>query len=191
MKTSLILSLSFLFFAACAPATPSTTESPSPDASASPAAPSDNDGDDNSSQNSELRYLGLTRDLVPAAVSGGPDGKADHEFQLSHTFDGDTTIKAVTISRIENGRPNGVAGWTTSSSKQYWVLKVLANGTELNANSKSVSVNKQVSNNVNFEFFGSDAPAFQLAKAGTEYELSMTYSDATGADQIITRRVTL
>ena len=196
MKKSLLLSLSFLLLAC----TTNTTPDPSPSEPASiadnmkttetdtPAQETANTASQN--ETATLRYTGVTQDLVPAATGGGPDGKGDHSFELTTQFENEVLIKDVTLSRIENGQPNGVAGWTTSSTRQYWILKVRANGTELNGSQKTLDLKQPLSGRIQFEFYGSDAPGFNLTNPGTEYELVINYKE-NNEDQSLSARVTL
>lgn len=190
MKYILRLSLT-LSLIACTPGAPnSTTENQTPSQTTTSAETVQNPAS-STTPASSFRYLGITQDVVPASVAGAADGKADHGFELSHRFAGEVTLKSVIISRIENGRPNGVAGWSTTNAKQYWILKVRGNGVDLNDVVKVANLNKKVSNDVRFEFFGSDAKELGLTKPGTEYELALNYTDASGTDQTLTQRVKL
>ena len=199
MKYVIALSLSLILIS-CSPDTPNTSNNPTPGGTSSSTQTSTQPTDSNPPNttpdtsipaSSGFRYLGITQDLAPAAVAGTADGKPDHSFELTHRFASEVTVKAVTISRIENGSPNGVAGWSTSPARQYWILKAQADGNDLNANSKVLNLDKKVSNDVRFVFFGSDLESLKLSDPGTEYELILTYSDASGADQTLTQRVKL
>jgi len=175
MKRLSFFALGFALFA-CAPP---NTEGPL-DTSELPSA------------GSQLQYVGLTRDVVPADFDGDPDGKPDHAFIFTHTFADELTLKEVTLSRVENGSPNGIAGWTTTNAiSKYWILKVQIADTDLNGNTRIASLDKKLSGQVVLNLFGSDARGYRLAEPGTVYELLMRFTDASGASEASNTEKTL
>ena len=178
MKRLLLLPL---LLSACTPLLPGLTPKPTgtPAASGSPAA----------TTGGTLAYAGMTLDKVSAAIAGGADGKKDHVFTYNYSFASEAAIKEVTLSRVENGKPLGFAGWTTSPARAYWLLKVLTNGVELNGNAKGSSVGK-LEGAIKFQLVGADNAGQGLSKPGTIYELMLIYNDG-GADKTLTQRVTI
>ncbi len=174
---------------ACGPAPTASSTEPSTAESSVPA--SDNMESPAERTETTFKYVGQTQDVAPANFTGGPDGKADYQFTLQHTFEGEVTLKEITISRVENGQPNGIAGWTTNSQRQYWILKVQSGGADVNGTARVPNLGTTFSGPVTFELFGSDAEGFDLVTPGTEYQLLMSYTDASGSDQELVQRVTL
>ncbi len=157
-----------------------------------PTTENEADNPEVSTINSTLQYEGITEDFSPADFDGGADGEPDHEFVFTHNFDGEVTLRDVTLSRVESGTPNGIAGWTTTDTIQkYWILKVQHEGRTLNGDDRVSNLEKQVSEEVTFRLFGSDARGYGLTASGTEYELRINYVDASDQDRFLRKRVRL
>lgn len=182
MKRLIVLSSLCLLSACTAPAT-----TPDPNASASTSPSTSTNPDASTTPVGEFKYLGRTADKVSPAFSGGPDGTLDYVFSYSHDFGKEVTLKSVIVSRIENGKPLGFAGWTTAPGNRYWVINVNANGTDLNGGSPTEPLGK-ITGKVDFVLTGASTDA-SLFTPGTVYELMLTYEDS--GDQVLTAQVTL
>jgi hypothetical protein len=191
VKKVLLLSL---LLSACAAPTVSTPDGVSPSSSPSPTVSSQPSAPPASSQpttpaNSALAYAGKTQDRTNPTVNAGTDGKNDHTFVYTHTFASAVSIQEIVISRIENGQPLQVTGWSTGTQRPYWLLSVWANGANLTESGKKTPV-AELSGTVKFEMFGADPVGDDLSKPGTVYELLIVYSE-DGAPKQLTQRVTL
>jgi hypothetical protein len=157
IKTSIIL-LSFTIFSCQATNTPNT-----------PSGTGANSG------SGEFKFVGQTVDKASSGANITTDGKNDFQFSYVHNFSSEVELKEVTISRIENGKPYGLAGWSTSPTRTYWALGVEVDGKMLNQG-KTLSLGK-LSGNKTFNLYGSEAGAesFNLKNAGTEYQLDFKY----------------
>lgn len=180
-----------LFLTACTTVTPAggpsassspqgTTASSSPVASASPSA-------NLTSSTDVLKYLGKIADKASPNFTGGADGTPDYVFSYSHDFGKEVTVKSLILSRIENGKPMGLAGWSTTSGK-YWLIHVSANGKDLN-NGVPMGSLGTVSGKVEFVMTGASRDP-GLFSPGTVYELLLTYLDG-GSENQLTSRVTM
>lgn len=159
-------------------------------ACASPTVESALDISEVSSSESQLEYVGLTQDTVPEDFDGDPDGKPDHEFRFTHTFANEVTLKDITLSRVENGSPNGIAGWTTTNATpKYWILKVQLTGSNVNDNTRVNNLGTKLSGRVTLSLFGSDARGYKLSAPGTAYELVMRFTDASTTEKKINKAV--
>lgn len=158
----------------------------------SPTVEVDLEISDVSSSESQLEYVGLTQDTVPEDYDGDPDGKPDHEFRFTHTFANEVTLKDMTLSRVESGSANGIAGWTTTNSiLKYWILKVQLTGSNVNGNARVNNIDTKLSGQVTLNLFGSDARGYKLSAPGTAYELVMRFTDVSNTEKKLTKRLTL
>jgi hypothetical protein len=178
-----IISLSLAIFSCQqntnSPNNPSNSSSPV--SSSNPSSPT--------TSNSEFKYVGQSLDKTSSGAAVVADGKNDMQFSYSHNFTSEVEVKEITITRLESGKPYGVAGWTSSLNK-YWVLAVEANEKMINT-SKGISLGKLVGN-VNFNFYGSEsgAESFNLKMTGTEYQLDIKYISGD-KEETITKTVKL
>ncbi|MGE3725764.1 MAG: hypothetical protein AB7I41_09445 [Candidatus Sericytochromatia bacterium] len=165
-------------------ASPSGSASNSPTASASPAAPTGS----TSAASGTLKYLGLSpTDKASPSFAGMGDGNPDYVFTYSYNFGKEVMVKSLILSRIENGKPMGQAGWSTTAGK-YWLFHVSANGKDLNEGAPKTTLGT-VSGQVEFVMSGASLDP-GLFSAGTVYELLVTYLDG-GSEKTITSRVTM
>lgn len=137
---------------------------------------------------SVLRYVGKSEDRVTLDTSGGPDGTNDLEFTFTHTFPAAVSITEMTLTRIEGGSSEGFVGWTTTPDRDYFLMKVLANGSELNLVKKK-SVLGDASGRVTFRLFGA-GNGMSEERSGTSYELLLV-TDQDGTVRRQTFRTTL
>lgn len=191
MKKIVLLSL---LLSACAAPTVSTPDGASPSSAPSAVVSSQPSATPASSQpvsptEGALVYLGKTQDRTNPTVNVGTDGKNDHAFVYNHTFANAVSVQEIVISRIENGQPLQVTGWSTGTQRPYWLLSVWANGANLTEAGKKTPV-AELSGAVKFEMFGADPVGDDLSKPGTVYELLIIYSEG-GAPKQLTQRVTL
>lgn len=166
--------------------TPSASPSPAtnnPVASASPAVTAGA----TSATGGVLKYLGKIADKASPSFVGGADGTLDYVFSYDCNFGKEVTVKSLILSRIENGQPMGLAGWSTTSGK-YWLFHVSANGKDLNAGAPKATLG-DVSGQVAFVMTGASLDPGLFAP-GTVYELLVTYLDG-GSEKTLTSRVTL
>ncbi|HEY9842779.1 MAG TPA: hypothetical protein V6D23_20100 [Candidatus Obscuribacterales bacterium] len=178
MKQILLLStLLCAMWAMCA-CTVNVTPNPGKPATPAPAATQAPSG---------LKFLGQLEDKVSPADSGGADGTADYAFSYSHDFGKEVTLREITLSQIEEGKPLGSNGWTTGA-RDYWLLQVSANGKDLNQTTKTLSLGN-VTGKVDFKMYGATSDP-ELFAHGASYELLIEYIDG-GSDKTLTARVTL
>lgn len=181
---ALCLNVSALvLFTACTTATPAGTPSASPSGSASPQVSASS----SPAAVGVLKYMGKIADKASPSYVGGADGTLDYVFTYSHDFGKEVTIKSLILSRIENGKPMGQAGWSSAPGK-YWLFHVSANGKDLNAGSPKETLGN-VSGQVEFVTTGASLDP-GLFSPGTVYELELTYLDG-GSEKTLNPRVTL
>jgi hypothetical protein len=133
-------------------------------------------------------YVGLDADKTSPGDNIVPDKANDLHFTGSFNFASESEITLVAINKYENGKVNRTIGWA-SGTLINWNVAVEANGKPLNT-TKTKFLNK-LSGNVKFDFYGSDLPGFGLTTAGTQYELDITYKDASGKETIASQVTTL
>jgi hypothetical protein len=168
---------------------PSASPSPQGSASSSPVASSSpaNTSNSTSASGGVLKYLGKIADKASPSYAGGADGTPDYVFSYNYDFGKEVTVKSLILSRIENGKPMGQAGWATSAGK-YWLIHVSANGRDLNEGAPKPTLGN-VSGQVEFVMTGASLDP-GLFSTGTVYELLVTYLDG-GTEKTVTSRVTM
>lgn len=176
-----------LLLSACTTTTnTAVAPSPAPQSSASPnSAPASGSS---TASAGVLQYKGLSpTDKASPSFVGLGDGNPDYVFTYTHDFGKEVTVQSLILSRIENGKPMGQAGWSTTSGK-YWLFHVSANGKDLNAGAPKTTLGN-VSGKVEFVMSGASLDPGLFA-SGTVYELLLTYLDG-GTEKTLTSRVTL